>query len=122
MKKIFFAVLLLVSMTVISGCIIQIDLELRYPPTPRYNNYIENRTSDTLRVVIIPRSPRDSDRVFPQVKPGEKIYPQLPDGHYELRALGYYDNRNYGSISFYASRYERWRIMIYGVNRIRFER
>ncbi len=122
MKKAFFVLLLFISMVVISGCLIQIEMELRYPPTYRYNSYIENRTNDTLRIVIVPRSRRDSDRVFPQIKPGEKIYPQLPDGHYELRAVGYYDNRNYGSISFYASRYEKWRILIYGVNRIRFEK
>lgn len=122
MRKVGFILIILISMFVITGCLIQIDLELRYPPSYRQYSYIENRTNDTLRVVITSRSSRDSDRVYPQIKPGERIYPGLPDGRYELRAVGYYNNRNYGSISFTASRYERWRIIIYGVNRIRFEK
>lgn len=122
MRKAVFVLLILITTFIVSGCLVQIELELRYPPTYKYYSYIENKTSDNIRVVITSRSSRDQDRVYPQLKPGERVYPELPDGNYELRAIGYYDNRNYGSISFYASSYERWRILIYGVNRIRFEK
>ncbi len=122
MKPVAFFLFLVMSMAVFSGCLIQIDLEVRYPPTTRYYSYIENRSNDTLRVVISSLSRRESDRVFPEIKPGERIYPELPDGRYELRAVGYYDNRNYGGITFYASRYEQWRILILGPSRIRLEK
>ncbi len=122
MKPVALFLVLVMTMTVLSGCLIQIDLELRHPPTQRYYSYIENRSGDTLRVVISSLSRRESDRVFPKIKPGERIYPELPDGRYEMVAVGYYDNRYYGSISFYASRYERWRILIFGPRRIRLEK
>ncbi len=122
MKPVALLLLLVISMVVLSGCLIQIELEVRYPPTQRYYSYIENKSNDTLRVVISSLSRRESDRVFPKIKPGERIYPELPDGRYELRAVGYYDNRSYGGITFYASRYEKWRILIFGPNWIRLEK
>lgn len=119
----FIILFLVMTMFVVSGSVLHVDLDVSHPGYIKSGGWITNESDTVIRVVVVHSKSREVVRVIPRMYPGDRISIFLREGTYSVNTTGYYDNRNFGERSFRIERYDRdWRLRILGPWRITFDR